>query len=372
MECAVRGARGSGTKGIPLQRPLRLADLSAEPATATATRTELPDGDSTLSPPAPERPRAPATGWVRPVENPNLDRTASAVVTGGPLVILLIGMVLGWTDHLLVWQDIVILAVMYVAIGMGVTVGFHRLLTHKSFKCNRWVRAGFAALGSAAAEGPVIDWVATHRKHHQFSDIEGDPHSPHVGYSSGFRGAFKGLVHAHLGWVFSDMEVADEQHYAKDLLNDPLINFVNNTFFVWVVMGLVVAFAFGYAVSGTLVGGLTALLWGGACRIFLVHHVTFSVNSLCHFFGKQDFDTGDESRNLAWLAIPTWGEAWHNNHHAFPTSYRHGLNRRQIDPSAATISLMERLGIAWDVVRVDPTARAPARVRTRTGSLNGS
>jgi stearoyl-CoA desaturase (delta-9 desaturase) len=219
------------------------------------------------------------------------------------------------------------------------------------------VRAGFAALGSAAAEGPVIDWVATHRKHHQFSDVHGDPHSPHVGHGSGWRGAVSGLLHAHVGWVFRDMEVADEQRYAKDLLADPLIKFVDRTFVLWVAAGLAAAFGLGVLLTGTVKGGLVALLWGGAARIFFMHHATFSINSLCHFFGRHDYDTGDESRNLAWLAIPTWGEAWHNNHHAFPTSYRHGLKRWQIDPSAAIIRTMEMTGLAWDVVRVDPTRR---------------
>jgi stearoyl-CoA desaturase (delta-9 desaturase) len=297
----------------------------------------------------------PSDGAVRPVSMPVVDRLASAVVTGVPPIILVVGMVLGWSSHLLVWQDLVILAVMYCGIGMGITVGFHRLLTHRSFKCNRWVRAGFAALGSAAAEGPVIDWVATHRKHHQFSDVEGDPHSPHVGHEGGFKGAFLGLVHAHLGWVFSDMEVADERRYAKDLLADPLIKFVDRTFVLWVVLGLAVPFGLGVLLSGTVTGGLTALLWGGAARIFLMHHATFSINSLCHFFGKQEYDTTDQSRNLAWLAIPTWGEAWHNTHHAFPTSFRHGMGRRQIDLSAAFIRILELAGIAYDVVRIDPT-----------------
>jgi stearoyl-CoA desaturase (delta-9 desaturase) len=293
-------------------------------------------------------------GDVRPVTMPFIDRLASALVTGVPPVILVIGMVLGWSSGLLVWQDLLILAVMYCGIGMGITVGFHRLLTHRSFKCHRWVRAGFAALGSAAAEGPVIDWVATHRKHHQFSDVEGDPHSPHVGHEHGFMGALKGLAHAHVGWVFSDMEVADERRYAKDLLADPLIKFVDRTFVLWVVLGLAVPFGLGVLLSGTITGGLTALLWGGAARIFLMHHATFSINSLCHFFGKQEFDTTDESRNLAWLAIPTWGEAWHNTHHAFPTSFRHGVGRRQIDLSAVFIRMMEIFGLAYDVVRIDP------------------
>jgi stearoyl-CoA desaturase (delta-9 desaturase) len=293
---------------------------------------------------------------VRPVSMPLVDRLASAVVTAVPPIILVIGMWFGWTGDLLAWQDLAILAFCSMAIGTGITVGFHRLLTHRSFKCSRPLRALFAALGSAAAEGPVIDWVATHRKHHQYSDEDGDPHSPH-GHGSGFRGAVRGLVHAHIGWVFSDMEVADEQRYAKDLLADPWIRFVDRTFVVWVVAGLALAFGLGVALTGTVVGGLTALLWGGAARIFLMHHATFSINSLCHFFGKHEYDTGDESRNLAWLAIPTWGEAWHNNHHAFPTSYRHGLRRWQLDPSAAVIRLMEMTGLAWDVVRVDPARR---------------
>jgi stearoyl-CoA desaturase (delta-9 desaturase) len=250
-----------------------------------------------------------------------------------------------------------VLAVFYVVIGTGVTVGFHRLLTHRSFKCSRLLTAAFAALGSAAAEGPVIDWVATHRKHHQFSDEPGDPHSPHLDHRHGWRGELWGFFHAHVGWVFSDMEVADETRYAKDLLADPWIRFVDRTFVLWVVLGLAAAFGLGVALTGTVAGGLTALLWGGAARIFFVHHATFSINSVCHYFGTQSYDTGDQSRNVFWLAIPTWGESWHNNHHAFPTSYRHGLRRWQLDPSAGIIRLLEMTGLAWDVVRVDPTRR---------------
>lgn len=302
-------------------------------------------------------PVEPTKADVRPVTMPLVDRVASAVVTAVPPIMVGIGMWLGWMGNLLQWQDLLILALSYMVIGTGITVGFHRLLTHRSFKCHRLVRAGFAALGSAAAEGPVIDWVATHRKHHQFSDVDGDPHSPHVGHGTGWRGALTGLVHAHVGWVFRDMEVADERRYAKDLLADPLIRFVDRTFVLWVVAGLAAAFGLGVLLTGTVRGGLVALLWGGAARIFFMHHATFSINSLCHFFGRHDYDTGDESRNLAWLAIPTWGEAWHNNHHAFPTSYRHGLRRWQIDPSAAIIRAMEIIGLAWDVVRVDPQRR---------------
>ena len=315
--------------------------------------------DPLLAPDTPDLPPADRAEQVRPVSLPLVDRVASAIVTAVPPIMLAIGMWFGWTGNVFQWQDILILGLSYVVVGTGITVGFHRLLTHRSFKCSRFLRAGFAALGSAAAEGPVIDWVATHRKHHQYSDDHGDPHSPH-GHGSGFRGALRGLAHAHIGWVFSDMEVADESRYAKDLLADPLIRFVDRTFVVWVLVGLAAAFGLGVALTGSVVGGLTALLWGGAARIFLMHHATFSINSLCHFFGRKDYATGDESRNLAWLAIPTWGEAWHNNHHAFPTSYRHGLRRWQIDPSAGVIRLLEIVGLAWDVVRVDP-----ARMRTK-------
>ena len=294
---------------------------------------------------------------VRAVKMPLVDRVASAVVTGAPPILVLLGMWLGWSHGLLVWQDLLVLAIFYMVIGSGITVGFHRLLTHRSFKTHRFTRAFFAALGSAAAEGPVIDWVATHRKHHQYSDESGDPHSPHLDHRDGWRGQVWGLVHAHIGWVFSDMEVADETRYAKDLLADPWIRFVDRTFVLWVAAGLAAAFGLGVALTGTVTGGLTALLWGGAARIFFMHHATFSINSVCHYFGRADYDTGDESKNVFWLAIPTWGEAWHNNHHAFPTSYRHGLQRWQLDPSAAIIRTLEMMGLAWDVVRVDPARR---------------
>jgi stearoyl-CoA desaturase (delta-9 desaturase) len=151
--------------------------------------------------------------------------------------------------------------------------------------------------------------------------------------------------------------VASERRYAPDLLADPVVRFVDRTFLVWVLAGLAFPFGLGVLLTGTLLGGLTGLLWGGVVRIFCLHHATFSINSLCHFFGTQPYETGDESRNLAWLALPTLGEAWHNNHHAFPTSARHGLGRRQPDPSAAVIGALGRCGLAWDIVRISPERR---------------
>ena len=244
---------------------------------------------------------------------------------------------------------------MYVLTGLGVTVGFHRHLTHRSFKAKRWLRGLLAILGSVAIEGPVISWVADHRKHHTYSDQEGDPHSPHVGHGGGLRGALKGLGHAHVGWLFIHTHRGARKRYARDLIDDPLISFVDRTFLVWVLAGFLAAFGLGYAIGGTLDAALTGLLWGAGVRMLVVHHVTYSINSLCHFFGRQRFPTEDESRNLLWLALPTFGESWHNNHHAFPTSALHGLRRWEIDPSALVIRGLEkaraRLGCGADRAR---------------------
>ncbi|HMD56295.1 MAG TPA: acyl-CoA desaturase [Solirubrobacteraceae bacterium] len=258
------------------------------------------------------------------------------------------------------WSDLVVLAILYSLTGLGVTVGFHRLFTHRSFKTVPALRFLFAVLGSAAIEGPLIEWVSNHRKHHHFSDQPGDPHSPHD-HGPGLRGALAGLAHAHFGWILKGDAAATPERYAKDLLADPVASLVDATFLVWALAGLAVPFALGYLLSGSLAGGLTGLLWGGAVRIFLLHHATFSINSLCHFFGRRPFDTADQSRNLAWLALPTFGEAWHNNHHAFPTSARHGQRGRQLDPSWWLISALSMSGLAWDVVGVSATRQAAKR-----------
>jgi stearoyl-CoA desaturase (Delta-9 desaturase) len=293
---------------------------------------------------------APAVPESRAID---VDQVANVVVTVVPLLLLGVAAWLAWGGALH-WPDLVVLAITYLLTGLGVTVGFHRLFTHRSFKTSPPLRALLAVLGSAAIEGPVIEWVSNHRKHHRFSDQPGDPHSPHVDHGSGWRGALSGLYHAHLGWIFSGNDLASEERYAKDLLSDPLVRFIDRTFVLWVLAGLALPFCLGWALTGTLVGGLTGLLWGGAVRIFFLHHATFSINSLCHFFGRREFVTHDESRNLLWLALPTLGEAWHNNHHAFPTSARHGLRWWQLDPSGWLIAGLERTGLVWDVVRIAP------------------
>lgn len=306
---------------------------------------------------APRRKPTPLAEAVQPVANETADRVITGLVTLVPF--LLLGLA-GWQlwNEALRWSDLIVFAIVYIATGLGVTVGFHRLFTHRSFSTGPVTRGVLGALGSAAIEGPIVSWVADHRKHHACSDSEGDPHSPHVGHGHGLRGALRGLAHAHLGWLFIHTQRGCKQRFAPDLLRDPVTSFIDRTFFLWAVLGLVLPFGLGFLIGGTLVAGLTGLLWGGAVRIFVVHHVTYSINSLCHMFGRQPFATADESRNLAWLALPTLGEAWHNNHHAFPTSAVHGLRRWQLDPSWLTIRALERVGLAWDVVRIDSERQA--------------
>jgi stearoyl-CoA desaturase (Delta-9 desaturase) len=287
---------------------------------------------------------------VEPVAHETIDRIATGSATVIPFLALGVA---GWQawGHSLRMTDVLLFAVFYVATALGVTVGFHRHFTHRSFKTTRSVRVLLAVLGSAAVEGPVISWVADHRKHHAFSDRDGDPHSPHVGHGGGWRGALRGLVHAHLGWLFVHDQRGKRSRYAPDLLADPAVCFVDRTFIVWVIASLALPFGLGYALGGSLTAALTGLLWGGAVRLLVLHHVTFSINSLCHYFGRRRFATDDESRNLAWLSLLSMGEAWHNNHHAFPTSAAHGMRAWEIDPSALVIRALEVSGLAWDVRR---------------------
>jgi stearoyl-CoA desaturase (Delta-9 desaturase) len=306
---------------------------------------------------------APTLDDVQPVEHETRDRIITGSVTVIPFIALF---VVGWQvwNEALGWSDIAVFLICYMLCGFGVTIGFHRHLTHRAFKAKSWVRGTLAILGSAAIEGPVISWVADHRKHHAFADVEGDPHSPHVDHGVGLKGALPGLLHAHMGWLFIHTHRGAKKRYARDLIEDPVVSFVDRTFLVWAIGGLGLAFCLGYLVGGSIGAGLTGLLWGGGVRMLVVHHVTYSINSLCHFFGRQAFDTGDESRNLAWLSVFTFGEAWHNNHHAFPTSYEHGMKRWQFDPSRYVIRGLEKMGLVWDVVRISPERQARKAVQT--------
>lgn len=254
--------------------------------------------------------------------------------------------------------DLLIALGLYLLTGLGVTVGFHRLLTHRSFQTSKPVEYAFAVLGSMAVQGPVIAWVADHRKHHAHTDVDGDPHSPHVGHSGGMRGVLAGLWHAHVGWLISTQGRADWRRYAADLYEDRGMRLIGRHFVTLVFLSLALPALAGYLLTGTLLGAATGLLWGGLVRIFFVHHITWSVNSVCHFFGSRRFDVDDHSTNVFWLALPSFGESWHHNHHAFPRSAVHGLKRWELDPSALVISTLEKLGLAWNVVRISPERQA--------------
>jgi stearoyl-CoA desaturase (Delta-9 desaturase) len=258
-----------------------------------------------------------------------------------------------------------IAAVMYLSTAIGITVGFHRLLTHRSFQTPKPLEYAFAVLGSMAVQGPVIAWVADHRKHHAHADEEGDPHSPHVGHGDGVRGVLAGLWHAHVGWLFVEQGRADWRKYAPDLFEDRGMRFINRHFVALVAASLAIPALAGLAVTQTALGALTGLFWGGYARIFFVHHITWSVNSVCHFLGTRRFETDDRSTNVFWLAIPSLGESWHHNHHAFPRSARHGLRWWEIDPSGIVIAALARLGLARNVVAISPERQQQRRRSAR-------
>ena len=289
-----------------------------------------------------------------------MSRTEKAVNLGAvvvPFAATLTAIVLLWNSWVGI-ADLAIAATMYLLTATGITVGFHRLLTHRSFQTSKPLEYLFAILGSMAVQGPVIAWVADHRKHHAHTDEEGDPHSPHVSPEGGVKGVFSGLWHAHTGWLLSSQGRADWKRYAADLYDDAGMRSISRRFPLLVLATLAVPALAGYLIGGGLLGALTGLLWGGLVRIFFVHHVTWSVNSVCHFFGSRRFDTDDHSTNVFWLAIPSLGESWHHNHHAFPRSAVHGLKRWEPDPSGLIISAMERLGLAHNVIRISAERQA--------------
>ena len=306
---------------------------------------------TTLSPPAaPARPPAEPAPQVPPAA-PNLAGTIAARAFTGLLVIgpavalgLAIPLLWGRVVHL---HDIVLFVIFYLVSGFGVTVGYHRLFTHRGFTPTRTLKIVLASAGSLAMEGSLIGWVANHRKHHAFSDRPGDPHSPHD-ERDGFAAPLRGFFHAHIGWLFRANATSAER-YAPDLVNDADVAIISRLFPLFAVFSLAAPFFLGWAWTGTIGGALTALLWAGAARMMLLHHVTWSVNSICHMFGKQPATERDHSTNFAPLGVLSFGEAWHNFHHAHPRSARHGALPHQIDPSAAVIRVFERAGWATNV-----------------------
>ncbi len=277
-----------------------------------------------------------------------------------PLLALIAAIPFAWGWGL-GWADVAIAAVFYVITGLGITVGFHRYFTHGSFKAARPLRIALAVAGSLAMQGPVIDWVADHRRHHAFSDKEGDPHSPWLfGTSAG--AVAKGFWHSHTGWLFN-RDQTNEKRFTPDLLADRDVMRVNRLFVLLSAATLVVPALLGGLLTWSLWGAVTALFWAGLVRVALLHHVTWSINSICHMIGNAPFAARDHSRNVWPLAVLSFGESWHNLHHADPTCARHGVQRGQVDISARVIQAFEKLG--WATAVRWPTPRRLERLAAK-------
>lgn len=290
---------------------------------------------------------------------------AMIVITVLPFAGLIAAVTLLW-NKAVGPSDLALFAGMYVLCGFGITIGFHRMLTHHAFEAIAPLKAGLLIFGSLAIQGPAIDWAVDHRTHHAFSDKEGDPHSPHHGYSSSIWGRLQGLAHAHVGWMFGHNRT-ERERYAKDLLGDRLVVTISNLFPLWVLLSFAIPFALGGLITDSWKGAITGLIWGGLVRLFFNHHITWSVNSICHVFGRRPFAAADQSTNNWVLALPSLGEAWHHNHHVFPTSAFHGLGWRQIDLSGLTIAVWEKLHLVRNVRR--PTAEQIGRKRAAAAGV---
>jgi len=258
--------------------------------------------------------------------------------------------------------DLILFVAFYVATGLGITVGYHRLFTHKAFEAAPAVRVLLAVLGAMTLQGPVTQWVTDHRKHHARSDLEGDPHSPRLA-GEGLIGTVRGLFHAHVGWMFSTKGMERGELYGRDLYEDRAIRIVDRLYLLWVALSVGLPFLIAYAITGSARDGVEALVWAGLVRIFLFEHATFAVNSICHTFGRRTYVSNDYSRNNWVVALLTFGEGWHNNHHAFPRSARHGLERVQLDVSYLVIAALARCHLARSVrLPTDAQRRRVARV----------
>ncbi|WP_374202654.1 acyl-CoA desaturase [Amycolatopsis sp. GM8] len=263
-----------------------------------------------------------------------------------PLVALAAAVPFAWGWGLS-WLDIGLGVLFFAVSGLGVTAGYHRHFTHGSFKANRPLRIALAIAGNLSAQGPATTWVADHRRHHAFSDRVGDPHSPWL-FGTGARALAKGFWHAHMGWLF-EREVTNAERFAPDLLADPDIRAVDRLFPVWVATSLLLPGVLGGLITWSVWGGVTAFFWAGFVRVAVLHHVTWSVNSICHMIGDRPFASRDKAANFWPLAVFSFGESWHNLHHADPTCARHGVQRGQIDITARLIWIFEKLGWAWQV-----------------------
>jgi stearoyl-CoA desaturase (delta-9 desaturase) len=265
-----------------------------------------------------------------------------------PPIALAVAICFAWGGYFTI-TDLCLLLGGYVLTAMGITVGYHRLFTHKSFEASAPVAWFFAVLGSMAVQGPLIWWVTTHRRHHQHSDDLEDPHSPHAGRQKGVVGWVSGFLHSHVGWLFTRGNYTSTQKYAPDVAADPRAQAISRWFPLWVLLGFLIPALIGWAIDGGWRGAFLGFLWGGVIRMFLVHHITWSVNSVCHIWGSQTYRSGDHSRNNPAMGILAMGEGWHNNHHAFPASARHGLEWWQFDISWITIRSLAVVGLVSSI-----------------------
>ena len=336
----VRGPSGSSGATVLAEQP------AADTITRTrAARSDYEDKQSTL-----------------------LQRIMVGVFVGVPMLALVAAIPFAWGWGL-GWHDIVIAAVFYWVSGFGITVGYHRYFTHGSFKAKTGLRVALAIAGSLALEGPVITWVSDHRRHHKYSDKEGDPHSPWR-YGDDWKALAKGLLWAHIIWLFDPNQTSQEK-FSPDLLADSKIRKVHAAFGPLVAVTLLLPALIGGLWGMSWQAAITAFFWASLVRITLLHHVTWSINSICHTFGDKEFEARDRSRNVSWLAVASFGESWHNLHHADPTCARHGALKGQIDQSARVIWAFEKLGWAYDVRWPDEVRLAAKRPATATRSFGG-
>lgn len=268
--------------------------------------------------------------------------------------------------------DIALLVGFYTATALGVSAGFHRMLAHRSFATHKPTRVLLTLCGTMGAEGPPLIWTAHHRKHHKFSDKEGDPHSPYEGDISKAKLTLRGFWRSHMGWLMNPKLSSEVMRYVPDLVREKEMRWMSQHFLAIVTAGMLLPGLIALLLTGRIEAFLTGVLWGGLVRTFFLHHFTYGVNSLGHIFGRRRFKTTDLSRNLMWLAIPSFGEAWHNNHHAFPTSASHGLRWWEIDLSAMFIRLLELLGLAWDVRRIDRDRQRTKELAFLSGQSEGN
>jgi stearoyl-CoA desaturase (delta-9 desaturase) len=326
------------------------------------TSAEATAGAAVLTPPQ----TAPTPRQPLPEIEPEPNGTGTRILIGVfvfvPMLALIAAIPLAWGWGL-GWHDIVIAVVFYEISGLGISMGYHRYFTHGSFKAVRPFKIALAVAGTLAIEGPVLTWVADHRRHHKYSDREGDPHSPWR-FGTDWKALIKGLIFAHIGWMF-DANRTSQEKFCPDWLADRDIVRVSRSFSWLTAASLLVPALIGGLWAWSWVGAVTAFFWASLVRVAFLHHVTWSINSICHTFGKEEFEVRDKSRNVNWLAILSFGESWHNLHHADPTCARHGVLKGQIDIAARLIWVAEKLGWVYDVRWPDEARLTGKRTGTR-------